>query len=206
MVFWISLVFWATELDTSLSSSICQPSSICGYRARGLSLFRGDKVKMVIELDDLSSSMTYRARWLIELGFSREEKERKSHNPIEILLGGLRHWLLSEGKKWKLNWLWIHRLSQYKLNSSFKLILCYGRNFLPRAPLPIPLLQPFDSKEQNRIRAQMSSGPQVLRWDNLLCAGPYTFFFLLMLGEGSTQRHQKSVRCKKGRALANVEN
>ena len=28
---------------------------------------------------------------------------RKSHNPIEILLGGLRHWPLSEGKKWKLN-------------------------------------------------------------------------------------------------------
>ena len=59
---WISLVIWATELDTSLSSSICQPASICRYRARGLSLFRGDKVKMVIELDDLSSSMTYRAR------------------------------------------------------------------------------------------------------------------------------------------------
>ena len=51
----ISLVFWATELDTSLSSSICQPASICRYRARGLSLFRGDKVKMVIELGDLSS-------------------------------------------------------------------------------------------------------------------------------------------------------
>ena len=53
----ISLVFWATELDTSLSSSISQPSSICRYRARGLSLFRGDKVKTVIELDDLSSSV-----------------------------------------------------------------------------------------------------------------------------------------------------
>ena len=66
--FRISLVFWATELDTSLSSSICQPASVCRYRARGLSLFRGDKVKMVIELDDLSSSMTYRARWPIELG------------------------------------------------------------------------------------------------------------------------------------------
>ena len=56
----ISLVFWATELDTSLSSSICQPASMCRYRARGLSIFRGDKVKMVIEL-----------------GFSREEKKRK---------------------------------------------------------------------------------------------------------------------------------
>ena len=67
--FWISLVIWATELDTSLSSSICQPASICRYRARGLSLFRGDKVKTVIELDYLSSSVTYRARWLIELGF-----------------------------------------------------------------------------------------------------------------------------------------
>ena len=42
---WISLVFWATELDTSLSSSVCQPASICRYRAWGLSLFRGDKVK-----------------------------------------------------------------------------------------------------------------------------------------------------------------
>ena len=58
----ISLGFWATELDTRLSSSICQPASICRYRARGLSPFRGDKVKMVIELDDLSSSMTCRAR------------------------------------------------------------------------------------------------------------------------------------------------
>ena len=53
----ISLVFWATELDTSLSSSICQLASICRYRARGLSLFWGDKVKMVIELNDLSSSV-----------------------------------------------------------------------------------------------------------------------------------------------------
>ena len=68
----ISLVFWATELDTSLSSSICQPSSLCRYRARGLSLFRGDKVKMVIELDDLSSSVTYRARF-----FKRRKKEKK---------------------------------------------------------------------------------------------------------------------------------
>ena len=67
----ISLVFWETELDTSLSSSICQPSSVCRYRARGLSLFRGNKVKMVIELDDLSSSVTYRARF-----FKRRKKER----------------------------------------------------------------------------------------------------------------------------------
>ena len=64
----ISLVFWATELDSSLSSSICQPSSICRYRAQGHSLFRGDKVKLVIELDKSSSSMTYRTRWPIELG------------------------------------------------------------------------------------------------------------------------------------------
>ena len=77
MAYRISLVFWATELYTSLSSSICQPASICRYRARGLSLFRGDKVKMVIEVDDLPSSMTYRARWPIELGFSREEKKRE---------------------------------------------------------------------------------------------------------------------------------
>ena len=54
---WINLVFWATELDTSLSSSVCQPASICRYRARDLSLFRGDKVKMVMELDHLSSSV-----------------------------------------------------------------------------------------------------------------------------------------------------
>ena len=67
----ISLVFWETELDTSLSSSICQPSSVCRYRARGLSLFRGNKVKIVIELDDLSSSVTYRARF-----FKRRKKER----------------------------------------------------------------------------------------------------------------------------------
>ena len=53
----ISLVFWETELDTSLSSSICQPSSVCRNRARGLSLFRENKVKIVIELDDLSSSV-----------------------------------------------------------------------------------------------------------------------------------------------------
>ena len=68
----ISLVFWETELDTSLSSSICQPSSVCRYRARGLSLFRGNKVKIVIELDDLSSSVTYRARF-----FKRRKKEKK---------------------------------------------------------------------------------------------------------------------------------
>ena len=57
---WISLVFWATELDTTLSSSICQPALICRYRARGLSLFRGDK--MVIELDNLSSSVKLKQR------------------------------------------------------------------------------------------------------------------------------------------------
>ena len=68
----ISLVSWATEFDTSLSSSICQLASICRYRARGFSLFRGDKVKMVIELDDLSSSVTYRARF-----FQRRKKEKK---------------------------------------------------------------------------------------------------------------------------------
>ena len=55
LIYRISLVFWATELDTSLSSSICQPASICRYRARGLSPFRGEKVEMVIELGDLSS-------------------------------------------------------------------------------------------------------------------------------------------------------
>ena len=71
IIIMISLVFWATELETSLSSSICQPSSICRYRARGLSLFRGNKVKIVIELDDLSSSVTYRARF-----FKRRKKER----------------------------------------------------------------------------------------------------------------------------------
>ena len=82
----ISLVFWATELDTSLSSSICQPASICRYRARGLSLFRGDKVKTVIELDDLSSSMTYRARWPIELGdlSSSVFQEKKEREKMEI--------------------------------------------------------------------------------------------------------------------------
>ena len=69
---WIRLVIWATELDTSLSSSICQPASICRYRARGLSLFRGDKVKMVIELGDLSSSVTYRARF-----FKRRKKGKR---------------------------------------------------------------------------------------------------------------------------------
>ena len=71
----ISLVFWETELDKSLSSSICQPSSVCRYRARGLSLFRGNKVKIVIELDDLSSSVTYRARFF---------KSRKKERNLEI--------------------------------------------------------------------------------------------------------------------------
>ena len=42
---WISLVFWATELDTSLSSSICQPASVYRYRARVLALFRGGQSK-----------------------------------------------------------------------------------------------------------------------------------------------------------------
>ena len=62
----ISLGFWATELDTSLSSSICQPASICRYRARSLSLFRGDKVKT-----DQFSYLGNRARYeFIELGMS----------------------------------------------------------------------------------------------------------------------------------------
>ena len=74
LIYRISLVFWATELDTSLSSSICQPASICRYRARGLSPFRGEKWKW------LSSSVTYRARWPIEPGFSREERKRKNGN------------------------------------------------------------------------------------------------------------------------------
>ena len=72
LIYRISLVFWATELDTSLSSSICQPASICRYRARGLSPFRGEKVEMVIELGDLSSSVTYRARFC-----KRRKKEKK---------------------------------------------------------------------------------------------------------------------------------
>ena len=77
--FRISLVFWATELDTSLSSSICQPSSICRYRARGLSLFRGDKVKMVIELDDLSLSLVFTAWifWLQRYPISDSMHQRK---------------------------------------------------------------------------------------------------------------------------------
>ena len=72
LIYRISLVFWATELDTSLSSSICQPALICRYRARGLSPFRGEKVEMVIELGDLSSSVTYRARFC-----KRRKKEKK---------------------------------------------------------------------------------------------------------------------------------
>ena len=72
LIYRISLVFWATELDTSLSSSICQPALICWYRARGLSPFRGEKVEMVIELGDLSSSVTYRARFC-----KRRKKEKK---------------------------------------------------------------------------------------------------------------------------------
>ena len=54
-----------------------ESGKIASLPTRGLSPFRGDKVKMVIELDDLSSSMTYRARGPIELGFSREEKKEK---------------------------------------------------------------------------------------------------------------------------------
>ena len=69
LIYRISLVFWATELDTSLSSSICQAASICRYRARGLSPLRGDKVKMVIELGDLSSSV-----------FQEKKKKRKNGN------------------------------------------------------------------------------------------------------------------------------
>ena len=72
LIYQISLVFWATELDTSLSSSIRQAASICRYRARGLSPLREDKVKMVIELDDLSRSGTYRARF-----FKRRKKRGK---------------------------------------------------------------------------------------------------------------------------------
>ena len=51
------------ELDMSTGLDMSIPSS---------RLFRGKKVKMVIEFDDLSSSVTYRARF-----FKRRNKEKK---------------------------------------------------------------------------------------------------------------------------------
>ena len=49
-----------------------ESGKIASLPTRGLSPFRGDKVKMVIELDDLSSSGTYRARF-----FKRRKKREK---------------------------------------------------------------------------------------------------------------------------------
>ena len=49
-----------------------ESGKIASLPTRGLSPFRGDKVKMVIELDDLSSSVTYRARF-----FKRRKKREK---------------------------------------------------------------------------------------------------------------------------------
>ena len=73
-------VYWS---DLSLATSrVAQELWV--LRASQVSLT--DKVKMVIELDDLSSSMTYRARWLIELGdlSSSVFQEKKKREKMEV--------------------------------------------------------------------------------------------------------------------------
>ena len=65
---WISLVFWATELNTSLSSSICQPASInkssSGNRARYgfIEVDISTGLDELIDLGKPSSICRYRAR------------------------------------------------------------------------------------------------------------------------------------------------
>ena len=55
---------------------------IASLPTRGLSPFRGDKVKMVIELDDLSSSVTYRARWLSSVFQEKKKREKMETKAI----------------------------------------------------------------------------------------------------------------------------
>ena len=78
----ISLVFWTTKLDTSLSSSIIMSTGLDLLipSSRPLTFSGGQskndyRARWLIELDELSSLVTYRGR--IELGFSREEKREK---------------------------------------------------------------------------------------------------------------------------------
>ena len=73
---WISLVFWATELDTTLSSSICQPASInkstSGNRARYgfIEVDISTGLDELIDLGKPSSICRYRAR-IVEDGEAR---------------------------------------------------------------------------------------------------------------------------------------
>ena len=74
--FWISLVFWATELDARLSSSICQPASInkssSGNRARYgfIEVDISTGLDELIDLGKPSSICRYRAR-IVEDGEAR---------------------------------------------------------------------------------------------------------------------------------------
>ena len=74
--FRISLVFWATELDTTLSSSICQPASInkssSGNRARYgfIEVDISTGLDELIDLGKPSSICRYRAR-IVEDGEAR---------------------------------------------------------------------------------------------------------------------------------------
>ena len=73
---WISLVFWATELDTSLSSSICQPASINKWSSGNRARYGFIEVDISTGLDELidlgkqSSICRYRAR-IVEEGEAR---------------------------------------------------------------------------------------------------------------------------------------
>ena len=73
---WISLVFWATELDTTLLSSICQPASInkssSGNRARYgfIEVDISTGLDELIDLGKPSSICRYRAR-IVEDGEAR---------------------------------------------------------------------------------------------------------------------------------------
>ena len=79
---WISLVFWATELDTTLSSSICQPASInkssSGNRARyGF---------IEVDISDQFSYLGNRARYeFVELDMSTGlDKQIELRKPSSI--------------------------------------------------------------------------------------------------------------------------
>ena len=66
---WISLVFWATELDTSLSCSICQSSSLGRYRARFFKRTKKEKkleIKAIMTTWSTKSKMPSRSQFLTD--------------------------------------------------------------------------------------------------------------------------------------------
>ena len=68
---WISLDIWATELDTSLSSSTCQPSSINKWSSGNRARYGFIEVDISDQFSDQFSFLGNRARYeFIELDMS----------------------------------------------------------------------------------------------------------------------------------------